>query len=736
MATGLWSGSTSLSSGGGLWKGFTGFSEGGGLSPGSAPVAASVLSSVQADGWQGVWASGTPPTFDPDGAPVTQRFTRQGYDSGANAITFDEDLVILRRVREVWPNQLTDTAANVALQDYVLSTDLLDGSPCGSTEVAPKPIGNWVMRDRQMVGDTIDWEIIAFHYYAREGRQVACVRVRANDGTTQTPWQVVSAPVVSTYCEDANAVEVYRGTLDISTLDPGTVALPAVGWLEAEIMPWVGGDASVCRSEDSAVPREFSRRYFSRNVSRAANPPLAYVASTGNDATGVWSLTAATAAATPFLTVTGAMTAMTVGGNAAVTNSICDGCEVRIVDTVSLGAGPSTARPQRAASLVITRAPGTARASAIATMSASFRGRVGATGLVAPLTEGSAVFYDMTVNRTGAFTFIGEASNQLQCNFHNVTMTNTSTGSIHTTNTHVYFFGIAFPTSVPSLGQVALQKRMLRGIVADLNNTGMEGWVNIGCAITRPNGLGFADATKPFIGYSNKWLNPSSSGGVGAFNAGVAGVDLGGIAWFQNLIEATHTNASTAGFRIANDAPEGLGNIVHAVVGHNTNTGYKSVNRNNFFYDENLAPRFHKFIKYVGDLSSQLNTKGDIFAGNILGYPNRIGQFAFTHGVGCRGTYSMFQTNSAVQWSEFQTYPGLNSSIGTDPDTPQAPYGDVFIDYEGTTGSGGTPIAGAGGGDYNLQPASPARNRVANKARSFAIDGAAVATVDSAGAYA
>lgn len=35
MTTGLWSGSTSLSSGDGLWKGFVGLSEGGGLSPGS-----------------------------------------------------------------------------------------------------------------------------------------------------------------------------------------------------------------------------------------------------------------------------------------------------------------------------------------------------------------------------------------------------------------------------------------------------------------------------------------------------------------------------------------------------------------------------------------------------------------------------------------------------------------------------------------------------------------------------
>lgn len=221
-----------------------------GTSSGGAAAPAPVLSSVQADGWQGVWADGTPPTFDPDGAPVYQTFTRQGFDATGTAITFPEDLTILRRVRQPFPDQLLETASNVALQDYVLSTDSAAGVTNGSTEISPKPIANWVMRDRQLVGDSIDWEIVAFHYYARNGRQVAAVRVRGNDGTNQTPWQVVSATAVSTYCEDLNAVEVYRGTLDVTALADGPVGAPTLCWLEAEVMPWVGDTNSVLLSVD------------------------------------------------------------------------------------------------------------------------------------------------------------------------------------------------------------------------------------------------------------------------------------------------------------------------------------------------------------------------------------------------------------------------------------------------------------------------------------------------------
>lgn len=702
-----------------------------------ATGAPAVLSAVQADGWQGVWAGGTPPTFDPDNAPVCQTFSRQGFDATATAITFSESLAILCRVRQPYPNQTLPTASNVALQDYVLSTDSAAGVTNSSTEISPKPIGNWVMRDRQLVGNSIDWEIIAFHYYARNGRQVPCVRVRANDGTNQTPWQVVSSTVVSTYCEDVNAVEVYRGTLDVTALADGPASAPTLCWLEAEIMPWVGADnatyaqSSVLKSEQSSVIREFSRRYFGKSTARAASPPLAYVASTGNDSTGVWSTTAATALATPFLTVGGAMMAMDVAVRGTpATNNILDGCRIRIVDTINIGTA-STSRAQRVAAVCVERAPGTARSAAIVTMGASMRCRLGVGSLYSPLTEGAILFEDVTINRTGAFTFTGESANQLQIHLRNVAFPNSDTAKI-TSNSHLYTYGVVMPNSPTVIGAIASeQKRLLRGLTMD-GAFAQSVHTNcvVACNITRPTSLTYIDPGDNHIVYSNKWLNPSSSSGVGGIASTVSGSLLGPIVWMHNIIEATHTTDTTAGIRISNDSPA-YGSVTHAVIHHNTDTGYGGVNRENMIYDQSPIGKSppHKFFSYVGNLASQLNNKGDVFT--LDG--TRLANFAFSHGVGCRGTFTQFRPASGALSSELQTFPGLNCNIGTSPDTRNDP---LFVNYQGTGGSGGIPTTGAGGGDYNLQGGSPARNRVTIKTRSFAIDGTAVAATDSAGAYA
>ena len=306
----------------------------GGVGGGVAPVA--LISAVGTDGWQATWASGTPPTFTPDSSPVAQTFSRAGYDAAGATTTYSEDMTMLRRVRNVFPSQATDTATSVALEDYIYSTDSASGVTNSSTEISPVPIANWTMRDRQLVGDSIYWEIIAFHRNFRSGRQVACVRVRGNDGTTQTAWQVVATTAVSTYAEDPNPIEVYSNTLDISGLADGLI------WLEGEIMPWNGGAASVLASESSSVPREFSRRYHLKDTARAASPPLAYVASTGNDATGVWSTTAARPCRQRHRRTYRNDRWRERHGLREQSGRLPN----RIVDTVSLGAGAATTRPQ------------------------------------------------------------------------------------------------------------------------------------------------------------------------------------------------------------------------------------------------------------------------------------------------------------------------------------------------------------------------------------------------------
>jgi hypothetical protein len=652
--------------------------------------------------------------------PVTVQ--RQGFDATGAATTITDTLYTMKRVRQPYPNENSLTADKVTLGEYIYSTDTIAGVTNSSTETSPKPVCAWTMEARRLVGNSIDWEIIAFHINGRGRQFVPCVQVRATDGTTTTAWQTVSTTSLSTHAEDANPIEVFAGTLDITALASGVVTL------EAQVPPFIGGAASVRSTADTAVQREFSPRRFYKDAARFAAPPLAYVASTGNDSTGVWSTSAATAAATPFLTVGGAMTAMNDATRGTpATGGFMDGCRIRIVDTVSIGS-VSTTRTQYAASPVIERAPGTARASAIVTWGATFRPRLGVGTLLGGLTEGAISFYDVTVNRTGAFTMIGEAGTVLQCHFRNVALANSSATAINNSNSVSYFYGVVNSGTPIAWGRsTGIQKRLIRGVTADLANNSMESWVTIGCTITRPSGLDSEDPSKGFINYNNKWLNPSSTGGVGAFTGAVSGGDFGPYVQVQNLVETTHATASTAGLRFANDGA--LGNLVHSINYANTHTGYGSVGRQNQLYDEATVARFHKLHLDRGNIYSQINTKGDIFQND----GTRLGQFAYFHGIGAQGNFSMFRVNGGA--SERKGYAGPGSLINTTSDTVRQD--PLFTTDGGTQGSGGTPSAGTGGGNYVLQGGSPARGIVAVPLLRFDLAGnARLATNDAAGAYA
>lgn len=674
------------------------------------------ISSVAADGWQAIMVSPSDLAFS------SVSVSRQGYDGTGSAATISETLLTTKRVRQAYPNEASfKTDGSVALSDYVYSTDTIAGVTNNSAEVSPKPIALWAMRDRQLVGNSIAWEIIAFHRNARSRRQVACVEVRATDGTNTTAWQTVASTAISTFSEDSNPIEVFSGSHDITALNTGLITM------EARVKPWVGASASILNSSDQSARREFSARYFLKNTSRASSPPYAYVSSTGNDGTGVWSTTAATAQATPFLTVGGALTAVNdaIRGTPA-TGGVADGGRIRIVNTVNAGT-TATSRPQNVAEVIVERAPGTARASAIITHGADMRCRLGVGTLTAPLTEGCITFFDVSINRTGAFTFLGEAATQLDVRCHNVSFASSSTASARS-NSHLSLYGVNFTTSVPSIGNTTgLDMRIVRGCTMDINGAGRELFNEIGNTITRPSSVAIKDPTKPMVRYNNRLLNPNSASTCVTFGGAVSGGNMGGIVEVQNLVECTHTTTSTASVVMAGDAA--LGNVTHAVVCHNVATGYGSIGRHNIIYDEATVARTHKLVRFVGNIVSQLNTKGDIF--QLDG--TRLGNFPFTHGVGCIGNWSQYRTNSAIAGNENQTWPGRNASIGTSTTVRNAP---GFTNYQGTTDAG---AAGAGGGTYTLTGGAAARTAciVPDPVLAFDLAGAARAsTNDAPGAYA
>lgn len=136
-----------------------------------------------------------PSEMAPDTAPITMPVTRKGFDATGAATTYSEMRTFTKRKRQTWATGLSDpqhppaTATTLVMDDYVYSTDTTPVNVTNnSAEISPKPIAAWVMPARLLVANSITWEIIAFHRDYRGNRQVAMVRVRGNDGTTQTPW--------------------------------------------------------------------------------------------------------------------------------------------------------------------------------------------------------------------------------------------------------------------------------------------------------------------------------------------------------------------------------------------------------------------------------------------------------------------------------------------------------------------------------------------------------------------
>lgn len=698
------------------------------------PVIAAPFTAIAADGWQATVAS----PIDLSLEPFSIR--RAGYNSSAIETTLTETGLLTKRVRQVFPNEELLTADQVALNEYIMAADTVIGATNSSALVSPKPVAAWVMPARQFVAGSVAWEIVAFHWAARDGKQVACVRVRGNDGTTQTAWQVVSTTAISTLCEDRNPVEVYAGTLDVSALADGLI------WLEAEVYPHVGTAASVLSTADTAAEEDFSPRYYLKETVRAT--PYAYVSTTGNDGTGVWSATPATAKASPFATWVGAFNAIYAAGSTAVTANIADGCRIRMMAGTHVLTSPSAAlkRPQLAAAVTTERDPDSARSACIVTFGlAAFRPNVGiaadglAPSLLAPLDEAAFQFFDITINRTGAQAIQSTSSGgilaDLHVIFHNVVFDNASQtlSWLSSTASSDAAYGLEV-TNIAGNAVLAgvSQRRMWRGLKVDLVDLrAMNGYRIIGSELDRFASVTLLDAQKGTILCSTKFLRQKFPYNI---NTASAGQTFAGIAVVQNLFE--FIGALTGG--VAQPAlaiSANTGSTSHTVIHHNTITGYANEGRANLFYDNfsNLGNQVHPFASVKGNLFSQPNLKGDWFNSDAAD----TGNFAVHHGVGHAGNFAQFHANVTADESESWAYFGVGSLINTGAGSDQTRNDPLFTDYEGTTGTAGTATVGVGDGTYTLQGGSPARDILSGPLLGFDLAGAARGTgTQDAGAYA
>ena len=770
------------------------------------------IDSIAADAWEAVVAAPSDLSF----LPVDT--LRQGFTISAAPAAYVDKPVLTKRVRQAYPNHASFTSNNVALSWRLYSTDAALLRPNNATEARPTPMGRWLMPSRRTVGNSVFVEA-AFSDIdggAVSNQMIASVVFSATDGTT-TVTSVVSAPAISTAGStsgafDKCAVESWSATIDITSLTAGRITV------NGKAYPWFGDSASILDSSTISDKKAFSPRYFKKNTTAYATPPLAYVSpptvqftgsistttltvsamtfgtlaigqtihgtnssgtaitsgttitalgtgtggtgtytvshsqtissntmtvgGSGGDEIGVWSTTAATAAAAPFATWAGAFRAIYAAAYSAVTGGIADSCRIRMMTGTHYlnGANTSTNYRQDIAHLVTERDPTATIAGVVVHFStSSWQPRVGtgSGGVTTPDGEAAISFQEVSLFRDGASSNIGNYSDSgggssrpcrvsfENCVFDNNSQTSTFLGSTNSDSHYgTTFQNWANSTSLLGIAGT-IEHRILRGISIDLAGAPWMGWSVVGSILTNPGSMGLTDQTLGCFVYCCKFFKATKSTLAVTGSGLAANTRISNVTFLQCVLEFISSDTTQGGMQLASNG----GDLYNVVVGYVTGTGYTSGGRWNMFYcGFATVPanynQTHKFVRFFGNIAPQFNIKGDVFSSNAA----LIGNLAQVHGVGFSGNWEQWSANAPS--GEHPAYFGLGSTLATSLTVRADP---LFTSYQGTSDTG---VAGAGNGDYRLQSGSPCRGILPKGAMKHDIVGTVrAATNDDAGCY-
>lgn len=680
------------------WQGeFGQFGFGGGGTPSPTPTPSAPLTSIDADGWQANY-NGTPP------ATVLNTLltgTAPGFDDNGSAITraLPGNLRITARLRE--PGLTSLQALKVGLSWKLTAGAVIAGVTNNSTQVAPPPIANWAVRFQQLIGnqDRV-LEVVASHYYGGmvAGRQVACAEFIINRGLPSELIKRTATVVWSSV--DQKPVPVMRVTVTAAEM----AALPnGIVTYDCNVYPLIGVAASVARTQDAAARGfpawKFAQRYDVKDPARAAAPALAYLSTTGNDTTGLWSTNDATARANPFLTLAGALAAGKISAIPAgdvVPSGTVDGCRIAaLAGTFAVTTAAATV-PQYGACLIITKAVEVERAAAIYNVATNYFLRVGQTGLTAGA-QACLQWENCTYQRSSATSQFGPTFSTAMHVVDVAWAGGSITGGFGGANVVGWFERTAF-SGLPSGSSSALVATapgavgLVRGCTGDIN----------GCTIFGYNVLG--SALQNVGTFAPTWaaLNPSNAniianivdgdqGTTFNYGSGTLGDTINGLVVALNVVAWT-TTTSNPSWRVSGDGNSA--NTVQVLEYQNTTAGAHNYGRHNDRYVDTdaTATRTHIWGRSQNNIMSSYNTKHDLFS---PANPARIGGWEISWNVGF--------------FSNYVCYAGASGSFDPDYAAPSMVFGASttvslpvrFKDYRGTTLSPLT--AGTLGGNYRLQ---------------------------------
>lgn len=302
---------------------------------------------------------------------LTLSVSDPGYDTSGNVTTVTRTITGVAHLRRQYPNgnskmistDGTNLTLYITLDDWIYSGTTIVSASIGSTfypscvassaasklnlsaTAYTKPLFGWINPQQESSGSTFAVESVAFHRHATAGQQVACIKYSANDGTTTSPVTTSSAPALSSRITQGNIPEVWKATVDMSSLAQATMCT-----VNAQVYPWIGDSAAVLNlSSDgvawpTALPITKLRVFNDRTGGYGG--AFAYVQNSASG--GTVSTTAATARAAPFPTIEAALNAIQTFNNANKGHNDFGGGTVRIMDsgsatTITINGAPSNA---------------------------------------------------------------------------------------------------------------------------------------------------------------------------------------------------------------------------------------------------------------------------------------------------------------------------------------------------------------------------------------------------------
>jgi len=666
------------------------------------------FTSVNADGWSATYPS--PPTFDPYASPETFGVTRSGFNATGAAITFDEGLTNMVRIRQAYPSHASLTADQVALDQFIYSGDTVAGAVNNSTLTYPKPQAMWLNHDLEHeTTSTFTAKLAVAHRHARSGRPVAAVKFTASDGTT-TVETIVSAMTLETYTGSGFSAPHYAGNLDLSTLTPGLITIDAV------IYPWVGtaftisADADIYPSPNLTVLKVLNDRDGSYGT------VYAYVDGVGGGSPAVHE-TAATAVTTPYATVAAAAAAVKVYNNANFSRNNTSGGIIRLTATTHTHSSFQVSNVGEIP-LVIEAANPANKATTI------YQDAGASTSNSLPL---YTKFKDITIKRnaSGSVIFLDASASNGTSHMlvtENVTWDDSTFGA--SWGAYIYKVGRFYNINSDGdeVGQAILFSSVFKTVISIGSGNGSmqpATYHAVGCkhadgvmgvsgpAANRPGSKG------TFIGWCFMGQNTNATKVIDV------GIDFDpdrGMAIVGSIFEHYGGTSGPVFLFNADGNTDITGNVNLYC---NTCVG----SRSNIAYQDTGPAEVSKVVASRFCVHEARNTKGDVFGTNGL----LIGNWPVIFQVGCQG-------NATVTGDSNGASPGTGNWIGeikalNDVNgTPGSPLDPLWTDDQ-SFGAGG-----AGGGDYTPGAATPLPDISAGLAphshdmlgRAIADDGSAV----------